>query len=457
MVIVGSLDRVAIGKLDAKSIAKSRNNTTDFSSTLNKAQQASKNETNKSTSSKSGVTTAQKQKNEVQTPVTNTESQKNKVEEIKEDVVNEQTSSPLTLEFLLPTQKVDEQVTKAEEVDFSFLLQATSVQQIIEMMGGQPLVEGEQLNLDQVAKALGMQTQDLQSLIAKLTNTNQQTQLSGTNDLWTELGKVDQKVMAALQQIAAAINGHGDAKLTKKEAQQAVALFKLIDLAAPKTDLTLKQESQAAQMKNWLSNLAGQISEKTAEKETMLPFAKATIRFSAPKAVEVPTNQVTTAATLQSTKPSVVTIQLPSNGTSQAQSAKFVEEFQNVLNRAQFASNAAGTRLLIKLYPEHLGTIRIELVQKDGMLSAKLLASNTAGKQMIDSTLHQLKQGFVNQNIQLDRLDVAQALTEPNKSDRGNQFGQQSPQSQQTEQDEINEGKQDELKSFEEILAEMEE
>lgn len=57
----------------------------------------------------------------------------------------------------------------------------------------------------------------------------------------------------------------------------------------------------------------------------------------------------------------------------------------------------------------------------------------------------------------MDRLDVAQALTEPNKSDRGNQFGQQSSQSQQTEQDEINEGKQDELKSFEEILAEMEE
>ena len=143
MVMVGSLDRVAIGKSDAKSVAKSRSNTTDFSSTLNKAQQASKNETNQSTSSKSGVTTAQKQKNEVQTPATNTEGQQNKVEEIKEDVVNEQSSSQLTLEFLLPTQKVDEQVTKVEEVDFSSLLQATSVQQIIEMMGGQPLVEGE--------------------------------------------------------------------------------------------------------------------------------------------------------------------------------------------------------------------------------------------------------------------------------------------------------------------------
>lgn len=444
MVNIASLDRVSVGTKDVKSVSQKKNDkTNDFSSTLNKATQ----DTQKS-----------KEATPHSSTVSNTTSSKVEDIQIKEESKDEnQSSISLTLEFLLPTQNMEENEKDLESMDFSALFQATSIQQITELMGGQPLVEGEQLNLDQIAKALGMQTQDLQALIAKLTNTNQQVAATSDTNLWNELSKVDQKLMTALQQIAAAINGQGDAKLTKKEAQQAIALFKLVDLSAPKTDLTLKQASQAAQMKNWLTTLASQISEKTTEKEVTLPFAKSAIRFQTPKLVETPTNQmVATTTTLQNAKPSVVTIQLPTNGSSQSQAIKFAEEFQNVLNRAQFASNAAGTRLLIKLYPEHLGTIRIELVQKDGVLSARLLASNTAGKQMIDSTLHQLKQGFANQNIQIDRLDVAQALTEPNKNERGNQFGQQSSNSQQAEQEEADQ-KKEEVKSFDEILAEMEE
>lgn len=369
---------------------------------------------------------------------------------VEEVTVNEEQIPVLSLEYLLATTKVAKEEVTEEVIDFSLLFQATSVEELVKVLGGNALPEGEQLTLPLVANALGMTEESLQQLISKLTGNQQQA-----TDVWTMLNKVDQNLFPALQQLASAINGHSEAKLNKKEAQQAVGLIKLIQLAGPKTDLALKQESLVAQTKNWVSTLASQITTKSVEKEVSLPFAKPVIRFQNP--IDT-TQQVTTVAQTNalSGKVETVTIQLPANATPTSQAAKFVEEFQSVMNRSQFANNAAGMRLLIKIYPENLGTIRVELVQKDGMLSAKLLASNALGKQLLDSTLHQLKQGLANQNIQLDRVDVAQALSEPSKSDRGHQFGQQTANHQRSQQEEEH-GNVEESASFEEILAELEE
>lgn len=372
------------------------------------------------------------------------------VEASEESVDTDAKAPVLSLEYLLASTKVDEKTSTEGAIDISALFQATTAEELTKLLGGKALVEGEQLTLSNVASALGMTETDLQSLIAKLTGSEQQA-----NDVWDALSKVDQNLFPILQQLAASINGHAEATLSRKEAQQAVSFLKLIDLAAPKTDLLLNQQLQTAQTKNWLANLSSQITTKTVEKEVAFPFAKMAMRFQTAVTENTQTNQVN-AQQVPTSKVQTFTIQLPANATPQSQSAKFVEEFQSVLNRAQFASNAAGTRLLIKLYPENLGTIRIELVQKDGILSAKLLASNAMGKQMLDSTLNQLKQGFANQSIQVDRIDVAQAISEPNKGER--QFNQQQPNNQQrTTEEEQQQHKEDELKSFEDILAEMEE
>lgn len=365
----------------------------------------------------------------------------------EESSSNEEKNVVLSLEYLLASTKVAKEDKTEEVIDFSALFQATTVEDLVKLMGGKSLPEGEQLTLPLVADALGMSEQDLQSVIQKLSGNQQQS-----SDLWNALDKIDQNLFPALQQLAASVNGHSEAKLTGKEAKQAIALLKLVQLAGPKTDLALKQESQVAQMKNWVDTLSSQITVKTTEKEVVLPFAKTMVRFTPTADV----TQVSVPTTAVTSKVQTVTIQLPTNST-QSQATKFVEEFQAVMNRAQFASNAAGTRMLIKLYPEHLGTIRIELIQKDGMLSAKLLASNALGKQMLDSTLHQLKQGLANQNIQLERVDVTQALSEPNKGERGQHFsGQQSSNEHKSKNDEQQQSV-DEAASFEELLAELEE
>ena len=64
---------------------------------------------------------------------------------------------------------------------------------------------------------------------------------------------------------------------------------------------------------------------------------------------------------------------------------------QNIFKRSNFGQTGGTNRLLIKLYPEHLGQVRIELLQVNGVMTARILASTALGKEMLDSQLHQLR------------------------------------------------------------------
>lgn len=120
------------------------------------------------------------------------------------------------------------------------------------------------------------------------------------------------------------------------------------------------------------------------------------------------------------TKPDTFHVTLPT--AKPAQSEALLKEMQAIINRAQI-SNAQGiTRLTIKLYPENLGTVRIELVQNDGVLTARILASTAHGRELLDNQAHQLKQAFAQQNIQVDRLDIAQSLQDADRQQRDQSF-----------------------------------
>ena len=140
-----------------------------------------------------------------------------------------------------------------------------------------------------------------------------------------------------------------------------------------------------------------------------------------------------------------------------AQSEEFIKELQKVMNRVQFGQAGGANRLVLKRFPEQLGTIRIELIKKDGMLTAKLLASTALGKEMLDSNSSQLRQGFAGQNIQLEKLEITQALQESTRQEKNQDF-QQSFKQQQEEQDqqENSNDQSEEQFSFEDYLQEME-
>lgn len=116
---------------------------------------------------------------------------------------------------------------------------------------------------------------------------------------------------------------------------------------------------------------------------------------------------------------------------------QFVKDFTNLLGKSQFIKGVGTNKLLIKLYPEHLGSLRIEILQDKGSLTARMIATSGAAKEILDSQIHQLKQAFIQQNIQVDKIDVIYGETEAQRFDR-EQPGQQSFKHQQSQEFENN-------------------
>jgi flagellar hook-length control protein FliK len=85
---------------------------------------------------------------------------------------------------------------------------------------------------------------------------------------------------------------------------------------------------------------------------------------------------------------------------------QFVKDFSSILSKSQFVKGANSNTLIIKLNPEHLGTLKVELVDQNGSITAKMIASSSMAKDMLDSQLSQLKTAFSQQNIRVDKIDI---------------------------------------------------
>jgi flagellar hook-length control protein FliK len=88
---------------------------------------------------------------------------------------------------------------------------------------------------------------------------------------------------------------------------------------------------------------------------------------------------------------------------------QFIKEFQNLLAKSTLQNANGGMKLLIKLYPEHLGQLRVEIIQQQGILTARMVATTSAAKEMLESQLQGLKNAFTSQNIQVEKLEIVNA------------------------------------------------
>ena len=118
---------------------------------------------------------------------------------------------------------------------------------------------------------------------------------------------------------------------------------------------------------------------------------------------------------------------------------QLIQQFESILSKGQFINRGGNQKLFIKLYPEHLGALRVELIQKDSMIIAKLLTTTTAAKELLESQLQSLKHAFSSQNIQVERIDIS------NGAQFQDRLINRDPQQQQQEQQQ-NQQKQQKMK-----------
>lgn len=324
------------------------------------------------------------------------------------------------------------------------------------------------------SEELTVSTKDLKGLLDKLlvgetnqslVDKNPSEELIESN-VWDLLAGINDQGPKIVEAIISSLNGKGQSN--PSEAKQAIELLKTVQLIGNKSDLTIKEESTLFDIKQLLENMKETLGKNYTNDTTLKPqilnqsivqtkvLVKQVSQSIKPEMVVTETKETTTnvqanTTAVTQTKVESVSMTLPTG--KAAQSEEFIKELQKVMNRVQFGQAGGASRLVLKLFPEQLGTIRIELIQKDGMLTAKLLASTALGKEMLDSNSSQLRQGFAGQNIQLEKLEITQALQESTRQEKNQDF-QQSFKQQQEEQDQ-QENSNDQLEeqfSFEDYL-----
>ncbi|MDZ5711723.1 flagellar hook-length control protein FliK [Jeotgalibacillus haloalkalitolerans] len=133
---------------------------------------------------------------------------------------------------------------------------------------------------------------------------------------------------------------------------------------------------------------------------------------------------------------------------------QLMEQFQNIMQKAKFGKVNGTEKLMIRLQPEHLGTLKIELLQKDGMLTARIIASSAVAKEMIDSQLNQLRQSFTAQNLQVEKVEISQAQTAESRLDKERDQNHQHRDRENQQQNEREH--EDEQLSFHDIFLNIE-
>jgi flagellar hook-length control protein FliK len=90
------------------------------------------------------------------------------------------------------------------------------------------------------------------------------------------------------------------------------------------------------------------------------------------------------------------------SGGPRVDTARFVGR---VTRAFHFAQERGGT-LQLRLSPPELGSLRLELIVKDGVLSANLEAETPAAKQLLLENLPALRERLAEQNVRVERFDV---------------------------------------------------
>ncbi|MDQ0217072.1 flagellar hook-length control protein FliK [Peribacillus cavernae] len=133
---------------------------------------------------------------------------------------------------------------------------------------------------------------------------------------------------------------------------------------------------------------------------------------------------------------------------------QFIKAFENILNKANFTSRNGMQKLFIKLNPEHLGSLRIELIQKDAVLIAKIVATTAKARDLLESQVQGLKHALNGQNLQIEKIEISQSLNAFTQERFLQRDSDRSGPQQQTKEQQQNENHQEKAET--EFTADLE-
>lgn len=369
-----------------------------------------------------------------------------------------------------------DEVTKEQLLDLLAFLKS---EDIFEVEGGMKLLnqslsatEQDEL-LSFIQEAMGSEV-DLGNLISQLktalgmTSENlQDVETSDTSNTDAEI-KLEDLLIVVTQMTTVPLENFKE--LMNGDTAQLMKAFKLFDLLASENGAILEKGTsfEQAKMKDLLQQLTSKIEQfvENGTKSSLADPAKQAAKLEylqkafAPVAAEINAKLSTTKGISEAqseqkavqTKVEVVSGPVQFQQISKAEqltltlsqagkptsAADLIKQFENILAKSQFSNGAGTQKLLIKLNPENLGALRIELIQRDAGIVAKIMTTTQVAKEALESHLNGLKQAFGSQNIQVDRLEITQTMTPQQDRYFGREQQQQSQQQGQESQEQQN-------------------
>ncbi|QKS71435.1 flagellar hook-length control protein FliK [Paenalkalicoccus suaedae] len=149
-------------------------------------------------------------------------------------------------------------------------------------------------------------------------------------------------------------------------------------------------------------------------------------------------------------QPTLMIPLMQQEGQTRVSQEQFIRQFENLLQRSAFTEINGMKQMTIKLHPQHLGRLDIQIQQLNGVITARVMTSNAMTRELLDSQLHHLKQAFQSQQLQVEKVEISQQQPFKDSTSDGQRKDQQKEESSRFEHadEEV------EQASFEELLEE---
>ncbi|MFZ4454156.1 flagellar hook-length control protein FliK [Salibacterium aidingense] len=219
----------------------------------------------------------------------------------------------------------------------------------------------------------------------------------------------------------------------------------------------MENQGQQHQMKS-MEGLTEAWKKSSSESETKLNYLQQLLNRGMTSSESTASKAQPASLTAQDStgvmaKAQQAVIFLGEGKTEHARAQEFMKQFQELLGKSNLQSFKNGTQqLTVKLVPENLGRLDVKIVQQNGQLTAQLMTSTNTAREMVESQIHQLRTAFHQQNIQVDRIDVAQQQASTLQEDHQEQGDQQENENGNRTEEDIAEENEE---SFADMLEEL--
>jgi flagellar hook-length control protein FliK len=143
-------------------------------------------------------------------------------------------------------------------------------------------------------------------------------------------------------------------------------------------------------------------------------------------------------------------IQLPPASEGNQRQAEFLKQFQQTLGTMNAAQLKNGASYTIRLHPEHLGRLDVKLTKIEGQWTAQLITTSKGAQELVESSVHQLRHSFLQQNLQVERIEVAEHPDFYKEEEQ-----KEDPEEQREAVNMQEESSEEEERSFEDILQQL--